>query len=58
MTVQFAHEGMCGAQATVGATATPLANGTTNVDVDLTAALPSGAYEAGTYRAVVVLRCE
>ena len=41
-----------------GATATPLANGTTNVDVDLTAALPSGAYEAGTYRAVVVLRCE
>lgn len=41
-----------------GATATQLANGTTNVNVDLTATLPSGAYEAGNYRAVVVLRCE
>lgn len=41
-----------------GATATPLANGTTNVNVDLTATLPSGTYEAGTYRAIVVLRCE
>ena len=41
-----------------GSTATRLANGTTNVNVDLTATLPSGNYEAGNYRAVVVLRCE
>ncbi len=42
-----------------GATGTALtAFGTTNASVNLTATLPSGTYEAGTYAATVVLRCE
>lgn len=41
-----------------GATQTTLAHGTTNVGVDLTASHPSGSFEAGTYTATAVLRCE
>lgn len=41
-----------------GGTGTTLAHGTTDVSVDLTATLPSGTYESGTYAATVVLRCE
>lgn len=41
-----------------GATTTSLNNGQTNVSVDLTATHPSGSFEAGTYTATVVLRCE
>ncbi len=41
-----------------GATTTALNNGLTNVSVDLTATHPTGSYQAGTYTATVVLRCE
>ena len=41
-----------------GATTTALNSGTTNVAVDLTATHPTGSYQAGTYAATVVLRCE
>lgn len=41
-----------------GATTTTLAHGTTNVAVNLTATHPSGSFEAGTYTATAVLRCE
>ena len=42
-----------------GTTGTALSNfGTTNASVNLTATLPSGTYESGTYAATVVLRCE
>lgn len=41
-----------------GGTATTLAHGTTNVGVDLTATHPTGSFEAGTYTATAVLRCE
>ena len=41
-----------------GGTGTTLAFGTTNVSVDLTATLPTGTYEAGTYAATVTVRCE
>ncbi|MEX0347310.1 MAG: hypothetical protein AB3N20_20480 [Rhizobiaceae bacterium] len=41
-----------------GATQTALTNGSTSVSVDLTATHPTGSYQAGTYAATVVLRCE
>ncbi len=36
----------------------PLAVGTTNVSVNMTATKASGSYPTGTYAATVVLRCE
>ncbi|MEM9330853.1 MAG: hypothetical protein AAGA53_05975 [Pseudomonadota bacterium] len=51
---------LAGANTTTGATGTTaLANtGITNVSVDLTATKSSGVFEAGSYDATVVLRCE
>ncbi len=50
--------GVTTAASVPGSTTTSLGNGTTNVSVNLTAAHPSGSYQAGTYAATVVLRCE
>jgi hypothetical protein len=41
-----------------GATQTTLANGTTGVSVNLTATHGTGTFEAGSYVATAVLRCE
>ncbi|MFP1633224.1 hypothetical protein ACLB6G_15950 [Zhengella sp. ZM62] len=41
-----------------GNTQTAISHGSTSVNIDLTASLPSGTYESGTYAATVVLRCE
>lgn len=57
-TATYDLSGATTALGVAGATTTNLNAGSTNVAVDLTAAHPSGTFEAGTYTATVVLTCE